>query len=402
MCPSVSHRNRNHMRILILLLFCTITSWATGCAASWSNGYTYCRSVTIDHTKVPNTNQTNFPVLVTGTYSYLAVVGSGGKVQSASGFDIIYTSDQQGSTTLKFERAVWSSTTGLVEFWVNVPTVSTSSDTTIYLFYGKTGVVVDPADPANTWDTNYKGVWHFGDGTTLSLTDSTANGNNGTNHGSTACTGQIVGAACFSSASTQYVDFGNNASLEITGAITIEAWVQFTGPVPGPPSFPTIVTNRTAVTDGYYIGIHTNDGGGISDKFFWSLFNSAVENDTNPPGFPGTVTQNAIYNLTVTYDSAASGSNAHMYVTTYADRDAAFGATALGASTANVTISNVPVVTGYWDGFLDEIRISNIARTGDWANTASNNTSSPSTFYTIGNEVQNGTNGGGLRLLIFR
>jgi YD repeat-containing protein len=43
------------------------------------NGYAYQRSITIDHTIVPNTNQSNFPVLIRGTYSYLATVANGGK-----------------------------------------------------------------------------------------------------------------------------------------------------------------------------------------------------------------------------------------------------------------------------------------------------------------------------------
>src|SRR6185503_17837001 len=36
------------------------------------NGYSYQRAITIDHTKVPNTDQTNFPMLISGVYSYLA------------------------------------------------------------------------------------------------------------------------------------------------------------------------------------------------------------------------------------------------------------------------------------------------------------------------------------------
>ncbi|HEY4365588.1 MAG TPA: chitobiase/beta-hexosaminidase C-terminal domain-containing protein, partial [Bryobacteraceae bacterium] len=45
----------------------TISSGGGG----WANGYGYRRTVTIDHTKVANTDQTNFPVVVTGTYGYL-------------------------------------------------------------------------------------------------------------------------------------------------------------------------------------------------------------------------------------------------------------------------------------------------------------------------------------------
>src|SRR5208283_4210852 len=42
-----------------------------------TNNYSYRRAIVIDHTKVPNTDQANFPVLITGTYTYLATVANG-------------------------------------------------------------------------------------------------------------------------------------------------------------------------------------------------------------------------------------------------------------------------------------------------------------------------------------
>src|SRR5687768_9845668 len=70
--------------------------------AAWANGYSYRRTITIDRTKVPNTDQTNFPMLITGTFSYLATAANGGNVQNSSGFDIIFTSDAAGSTLLSW------------------------------------------------------------------------------------------------------------------------------------------------------------------------------------------------------------------------------------------------------------------------------------------------------------
>jgi hypothetical protein len=393
------------MKTLITFLLICLPGYSAGCAASWGNGYTYCRSVTINHTQVSNTDQTNFPVGVFGTFSYLATVGNGGHVQSASGFDIIFTSDQQGSTVLKFERAVWVATTGLSEFWIKVPTVSVSADTTIYLFYGKTGVVVDPADPHNTWDANYQGVWHFGDGTTLSLTDSTVNGNTATNNGGvTATTGQINGAASFASGSMQFLDAGNNASLEITTPITVEAWIKYTAAIPlGATTFPTIATNlSTGGLNGYGLILHADDGGGFSNQLYFAAINTGAEKDITSGV---TAVQNTVYYIAATYDSAAPSQNAHLYITGIAPRNSAFSTNAIGASTQNITFSRllgVPAVTSYWDGFLDELRISNTARSSDWINTGSANTTTPNTFYTIGPEVINGASGGGPKVYIFR
>src|SRR5438105_5271179 len=102
-------------------------AWQTPAAAQYSNGYSSRRTVVIDHTKVPNTDQTNFPMLFSGTYAYLATTSNGGGVTSSSGYDIIFTSDAGGNSVLPFERESYTATTGAVLYWVQVPTVSHTS-----------------------------------------------------------------------------------------------------------------------------------------------------------------------------------------------------------------------------------------------------------------------------------
>ena len=59
----------------------------------------------------------------------------------------------------------------------------------IYVYYGN-GAAANQQNPAGVWDSNYEGVWHFPNGTTLSANDSTANGNN-----ASALNGTAAGAA---------------------------------------------------------------------------------------------------------------------------------------------------------------------------------------------------------------
>ena len=59
------------------------------------------RAITISHTQVPNTDQTNFPVLISlpaNTYSDLKTMANGGSVTSANGYDILFTSDAGDGT----------------------------------------------------------------------------------------------------------------------------------------------------------------------------------------------------------------------------------------------------------------------------------------------------------------
>src|SRR5437588_588456 len=69
----------------------------------FTNGYSQRRSIVIDHTKVRNTDQVNFPLLISGTYSYLASVANGGSVQNVNGYDIVFTSDCAGNQKLDHE-----------------------------------------------------------------------------------------------------------------------------------------------------------------------------------------------------------------------------------------------------------------------------------------------------------
>src|SRR6202043_2418231 len=81
-------------------LLCLLASLPPVAAQSWSNGYVRRRTITIDHTKVPNTDQTNFPVLISGTYSYLATTGNGGYVTNSNGYDVVFACNGAGRTAL--------------------------------------------------------------------------------------------------------------------------------------------------------------------------------------------------------------------------------------------------------------------------------------------------------------
>src|SRR6185437_7851368 len=145
------------------------------------NSYSYSRTITIAHSKVPNTDQSGFPVLVNITDATLKTVANGGHVQNSNGYDMIFTSDSSGASVLNYERDVYNSSTGQLITWVNIPTLSHTADTTIYLWYGSATVVGDESNRTAVWDSNYQGVWHFSNAG--SPADSTSNGNTLTNNG---------------------------------------------------------------------------------------------------------------------------------------------------------------------------------------------------------------------------
>jgi hypothetical protein len=337
------------------------------------------RPIMINYTQVANTNQTNFPVLISlpaNTYPDLKTTGNGGAVTNANGYDIIFTSDAAGTQPLAYERESYSGTTGGMIDWVNVPTVSHTANTAIYMFYGNAAVTTDQSNAAGTWNSNYVAVYHLPNGTTLSANDSTSNANNGTITGATAATGQIDGGASLSG-SSQYITMGDGNSLQITGNITIEAWIN-------PTNFSNYngIVGKTAGSGGnipapydFYLG----SGNGI--PVFYSG-NGAVYSSVSGSSAPSTGVWSQI---AVTL----SGSTVTHYLDGANNGSGTEGATVGDGGTAAIIGSRIDHVTMFKGG-MDEVRVSNIARSSDWIATEYNNQSSPSSFYMVGAAVTGG------------
>ena len=123
----------------------------------------------MDHTQVP-ADQSAFPLLVE-----VADVGLSGHAQP-DGDDFLFTA-ADGLTQLSHEIESYDSATGQLLAWVNVPLLSSSVDTVLYLYYGN-ALAESQADPAGVWDSGYLAVHHLEETAGL-VTDSTANGNDG-------------------------------------------------------------------------------------------------------------------------------------------------------------------------------------------------------------------------------
>ena len=194
-------------------------------------GWGYRKKITIDHDKVANddeTDQLNFPVLINRTDDDWRHTDSDGKVEQTNGGDFLFTSSN-GTTKLLHEIESYNAVTGELQAWVKIPILSASVDTEIYLYYGNSSCDDQwdvPDELENVWDANFEMVQHMDDATTSTITDSTANANNGTKKAANEpieAAGQINKAQSFDGVD-DFVDCGNDESLDITEAITIEAW----------------------------------------------------------------------------------------------------------------------------------------------------------------------------------
>ena len=194
-------------------------------------GYAYSRAITVGSNA--SGTQTNFPMLVSSTLPSWASVAHGGHVQNVvtapnggtEAADLVFATSSAncGVSNLNFETESYSSSTGALVDWVNVPSLSAGS--VIYACYGNAAVTTDQSNPAGTWNSNYVGVWDLPNGSTLSAIDSTGNGNNGTIVNSPSATGgQIDGAASFNAPSLSYITIPSNSNLQ-PATMTLEFWI---------------------------------------------------------------------------------------------------------------------------------------------------------------------------------
>ncbi len=343
--------------------------------------FSYKRRISIDHTKCGSGNTSNYPFLFSSTDADFKTVGNSGKVQNSSGYDLVFYSDAALTTKLDYEVEFWSATTGQLIAWVRIPTLSSSVNTYIYLAYGDATISTFQGNVAGTWGDGgsgyFKLVDHLGDGTTLSVADSTSNANNGTNHGATATAGLIDGGGAFVAASSQYYDIADSAGLRVSNTDSIAVEFSYKTSSAG---VQMIWSKRTTAASSAGLSCYMNAG----QMVFILIANYPT--DLISATFTTTTNDNAWHKGMWTYDGSGANSGIKLYVDGVLKTTTNSGTLSTSSSvTTHVTIGmddSGGSATFFWNGSLDEIRYSKgIVRNVDYALSSYNNQSSPSTFY---------------------
>jgi hypothetical protein len=347
------------------------------------SGYSYWRTITISHLKVPNTNQNNFPVFLTFSDPLLKSVSNGGHVASASGYDVIFTSDSAGNNLLPFQRESYNPATGGASFWVQAPMLSPTSDTQIYMFYGNSGAT-DQSNPSGVWDSNYKGVWHLNDdAANTSVGDSTSNAHNGTNYANTngqSVAGQTGAALSYGNGST---NFGTSSDFDYSASnFTVSFWLNcpyFNGD--GPQGFvgrgQISGSGSAGPYEGFEIFVGTAGFPLASTKLTFTSWDGY--------GYTQYTTAGAISATNWNYVTfVRNGSTYSWYLNGSQDSTGTF--TSFQTSSQPLYLMKGIESGSFPGGDADEFRMSNTARSADWITTEYNNQSSPGTFYSVGAE----------------
>ncbi|MFW9915457.1 MAG: DUF2341 domain-containing protein [Candidatus Thorarchaeota archaeon] len=359
-----------------------------GSVTSWANtSFHYRKNFTIDHNKV-SADLTGFPVLIsTGPDPDLGT----GKVQ-VDGNDIIFTNASGARLPHEIEAFQQVSSLGLLLAWVKVPTLSSTTDTVLSMYYGN-DTLPSQENATGVWDSGFAGVWHLAENPFIyHMKDSTANNNAGTTHGTITSANRATGQVGYGfrfNGLNNFIDVGNSAVLQITGDLTVETWF-YTDSVANDDL--VMKTQENGGGRGWGLNI-TDDGGAIAPDgyagFHFASGTSGGNFYTTSFGWgAGTNRVNASRwnHLVAVFKPSTYG---RFYINgQMVDEDTASIPSSIYNTLANVTFGckSGNINLKFFTGTLDEIRISNVTRSTAWISTQYNNTNNPASFYTIGSE----------------
>ena len=352
-------------------------------------------------------NEVNFPLLVTEDTLPSEIFDADGSYPALNGGgDIRFSSDEEGNTQLACEIESFITdndpANGKAAIWVKVPSLSSSSNTTIYIWYNKAGESQPAEDNAygkeNVWDSGFVMVQHMNqtpDGTADEIVDSTANDNDGTTSGMDSAdqvAGQIDGSLDFDWVDN-YVDIFDSETVSTklqsigdNNNYTLVAWIK---------------TDAAAGTnEGYWrseqtiIDLVTQLGAGanrapfsfgIEDTFIClgrthyhttsdeRKLGSIAVNDGNWHSLVASIQDDVV-------DFYVDGVLDVQKTFTVATGDCSVGSTASNMQIGVAARTDGTKDKSFFDGSIDEVRISNVARSAGWIATEYNNQYSPSTF----------------------
>ena len=339
-------------------------------------GWKYRKEITIDHQKV-SCDLANFPVLISITDLDLVAHAQ------TDGDDIIFMVNMPEALQLYHEIEYYNSSDGKIVAWVNVPNLSSITDTELYMYYGNP-TTESYENPLKVWDSNYVMIQHLNETSGIDL-DSTSYGNNGIPFDGVKpnVIGIIDGAAGFNGTknyygyySNDYIDCGNDDSLDISSEITIEAWVKRTDNGTG--NYPGIVSRAQETSSGswnrYQLRYKPADQQGqffLGDGAGYKIVGSNSDIPSNTwthlvGSWDGTTMKLFVNGIQQTNTGIFTGtpvfSSAILEIGRYTDAD-------------------------YFHGSIDEVRVSNIDRSACWIATEYNNQHNPGDFYNVGSET---------------
>ncbi|KYC52458.1 MAG: hypothetical protein AMQ22_00794 [Candidatus Methanofastidiosum methylothiophilum] len=314
----------------------------------WNDEWAYREQITIAN--AGTTILINYPAYIQVPY----------KTGMQTDYDDLRFTTADGALVLDYEIEYFDSTNAHI--WVRIPSL-TVPNVSIWMYYGN-DAATSGQNPTGVWDSNHIGVWHMSENSGT-IYDSTINNIDGTpfNGVNQNINGAIDGADSFNRNNSQYINLGRN-NLHLS-SLTVSAWVYMTA---------AGGTDKQIVSKGHR-GSNTewelkaipqeNSGRDIITFRFW------VNNSARGVVSTTALSAGQWHYLVGTYNASATNNNFKLYIDGVLNNSNT-NLTPKTQTDANISIAAVhsqsmtPNHLQYWNGVLDEIRISDVPRSADW------------------------------------
>jgi hypothetical protein len=398
------------------MLFRTTSTWITGSSTEYvltdptgsvwysttnttSSGtshllqsFAYRKNFTISTSKI-SANLTNFPVLIDIYDTNLHT-----EVQ-ADGDDIVFYS---GGNILPhqieiFDKNYDSSHAHLVA-WVKA-NLSKTVDTVITMYYGNP-LIESQQRPEQVWTQSFAAVWHLNEnamagGTTTIHYDSTADNRDGQQNGNANDIGKIGLGQRFDGSNDQIV-ISSSKGLNPSGSVEISGWFKLDN------DFTTSSTTTQLLFEKFLDG--DNDmhialvGSDYTSSAPVGSLVFKVENDASGQKYkwtaPRTWYANTWYYFSCTMDSSTPNNN-KVYVNALDNTTGSSGSLTYAHLSYSADwgiggglIDQVSTNYAWFDGIIDDVRVSSTIRGAAWRSASYANQLNPSNFYSVGSEQQ--------------
>ena len=322
----------------------TILTWGANREMGWSedlSAWSCRRQLTLDYTKI-DADLTDFPVLVRLTTNNFNFAKA-----RADGFDVRFIG--MDGALLDYERERHDAAAQKAEYWVRMPAVSSAADTVFYLYYGN-ATAADGAHAAGVWDDGFAGVWHLGGFTNPVAWDSTVNTNHGSLIGGAANLEGKTGLGISLNGSSSYVQCAHSPSLNVSGDITLSAWVY---PKTNPAAGMRVVDKMpVATSSGYLLDTYP------SNRVRFITLSNQISTAT-------ALATGAWSHVVARYDK--TGGIKTIYVNGEEAQATTTGVVNLQTNAQPLRFGANAALSGEWfNGYLDEVRISSAVRSPAW------------------------------------
>ena len=311
-------------------------------------GWAYRTQVTVNHTKVA-TDSSNFAVLVDVTLPALAAHAQ------SSGNDVFFTA-ADGKTKLPHEIESYNPATGHLVAWLQVPSISASTDVNLYMYYGNP-TAANQQSASGVWDASYLTVQHMGE-TTGAATDSSAARNNGTVSG-----GVSRGVAGL---------VGNSYKFDgVSGRVAMPSILN------GKNTFTIEALVNPQNTQGYIFSQRDASSNGVLLQYYAPT--KQFELYVNKTRLVVSAAPGQWSNIAASYD----GTTAKLYL----------NGKLVASAAATLKMPSIPAIIGdstagnrRFSGLIDELRVSNVARSDAYIGNAYNTVFNRNLFASFGSE----------------